>query len=84
MIVQQWDICTRCIAVAVIIVLRRDDDIPQLDSASTGFESTDCDGSGGGGDGHIRTAGTRRAGSAAAVHLSNYRKEHIRVKITSG
>ena len=51
-------------------LLRGDDDMDQFKSASTLIEGIVRDGGGGGGDGHIRTATT---GSAAAVHLSNYR-----------
>ena len=80
----RWLYVRYCIIIELLqwlsIVLRRDDDIPQLGSASTGMKRIGCDGSGGGGDGHIRTAATRGAGSAAAVHLSNYRKEYFRVK----
>ena len=53
-------------------VSRGDDDVDQLRSASAAIEGGVGDGSGGRGDGHIRTAA---AGSAAAVH-SLYRQTY--------
>ena len=58
-----------------IVFLRWDDDMDQFGSSSAVIKTMGCDGSGGVGDGHIRTAATDRA----AAKRSHYIQAEIRV-----
>jgi hypothetical protein len=62
--------------------LRGYDDVDQFGSASTSIEGIVCDGSGRGGDGHIRTAA---AGGTAAdwrtnIHPYKYKQEQMNLR----